>query len=174
MKKLLLLAAVAVFGLSNVNAQETKFGAKAGVDFASMKFKVSGLSVTNSETGFYVGGFAEIEVSDAFTFQPELLYVSISSNDVSFDQINIPLLAKFGVSEKLNVLAGPALGFLLDSPDGQKSFNYGIEAGAAYDITEELFVEARYNLGLADLFENAPSGTSLKLSGFFVGLGYRF
>ncbi len=169
MKKLLLFAAIAVFGLSNMNAQETKFGVKAGVDFASAKAKVQGFSITVSETGFYVGGFAEVGVSDAFTFQPEVLYVSI--ND--FDQISIPLMAKFGVSEKIDVLAGPALGFLLDSVDGQKSFNYGIEAGAAYDITEELFVEARYNIGLANLIENAPSGVSTKLSGFFVGLGYK-
>ncbi|NMH86066.1 porin family protein [Flavivirga algicola] len=174
MKKLLLIAAVAVFGLSNMNAQETKFGVKAGADFASVKVKVSGFSVSTSETGFYVGGFAEVGVSDTFTFQPELLYISVSTGTLNFDQISIPLMAKFGVSEKIDVLAGPALGFLLDSADGQKSFNYGIEAGAAYNITEELFVEARYNIGLANLIENAPSGVSTKISGLFVGLGYRF
>ncbi|MDO5981333.1 porin family protein [Flavivirga spongiicola] len=170
MKKLLLCAAVAVFGLSSMNAQETKFGVKAGIDAASQKLKGGIVSVTVSETGFYVGAFAEIGISDAFSFQPEVLYVAVDN----LDQIAIPLMAKFGVSEKLDVLAGPALGILLDTADGVKSFNYGIEAGAAYDITEELFVEARYNIGLANLIENAPSGTSTKLSGFFVGLGYRF
>ncbi len=176
MKKLLLCAAIAVFGLSSMNAQDIKFGAKAGVDVASLKAKVSGFSLTASETGFYVGGFAEIEVSDAITFQPELLYVSISteSDDSSLSHISIPLMAKFGLSEKFNVLAGPALGILLDTAENTKSFNYGIEAGAAFDITEALFVEARYNIGLANLIENAPSGVSSKLSGLFVGAGYRF
>ncbi len=170
MKKLLLCAAIAVFGLSSMNAQDIKFGAKAGVDFSSAKTKVSGFSITNSETGFYVGGFAEIGVSDALTFQPELLYISIDGDGL----INVPLMAKFGVSEKFNVLAGPTLGVFTDVPDGFKSFNYGIEAGAAFDITEALFVEARYNIGLANLIENAPSGVSSKLSGLFVGAGYRF
>ena len=170
MKKLLLCAVIAVFGMSSMNAQEVKFGVKAGADFASMKTKGGGFSVTASETGFYVGAFAEIGISDAFAFQPEVLYVSVNNND----HISMPLMAKFGVSEKFDVLAGPALGIFLDAPNGRKSFNYGIEAGAAYDITEELFVEARYNIGLANLIENAPSGVSNKLSGFFVGLGYRF
>lgn len=37
MKKLFLVAAVAVFGLSNVNAQEVTFGVKAGVNFANLR-----------------------------------------------------------------------------------------------------------------------------------------
>ncbi|MDD7886989.1 porin family protein [Flavivirga sp. 57AJ16] len=170
MKKLLLCAAMAVFGLSTMNAQETKFGVKAGADFASNRVKTNMFTITASETGFYVGGFAEIGISDTFAFQPEVLYVSVDD----LNQISIPLMAKFGVSEKLDVLAGPALGILLDTEDEQKSFNYGIEAGAAYDINEELFVEARYNIGLANLIKDAPSGSSSKLSGLFVGLGYRF
>lgn len=169
MKKVLFFAAFAVFGLLSVNAQEANFGLKAGVDFASAKAEISGISATASETGFYIGGFAEIGISDTFSFQPEVLYVSIEN----FDQIAIPLMGKFSVSEEFNVLAGPSLGILLDSVDGMKSLNFGIEAGAAYDISEELFVEARYSLGLANLIEDAPSGFSSKLSGFFVGLGYR-
>lgn len=169
MKKLLLCAAMAVFGLSSMNAQEIQFGAKAGADFESEKTKGGAFSITASETGFYVGAFAEIGVSDALTFQPEVLFVSIDN----YSHISVPLMAKYRVSEKFDVLAGPALGILLDTPNGRKSFNYGIEAGAAYDITEELFVEARYNIGLANLLENAPNGVSFKLSGFFVGLGYR-
>ncbi|MFB9057564.1 outer membrane beta-barrel protein [Mariniflexile ostreae] len=166
MKKLL-LSIVIVFGMSNLNAQS--FGLKAGVDFASLKSKVESFSVSVSETGFYIGAFADIGVSESFSFQPEVLYVSIDE----LDQIHIPLMAKFPVTEKLNILAGPALGLLLDSGDGIKSFNYGIEAGAAYDITEKFFIEARYNLGLANLLEDAPNDPSLKMSGFFIGAGYK-
>lgn len=170
MKKILLCAAFAVLGIKSMNAQDANFGVKAGVDFASATAKGNGVSVTGSETGFYIGAFAEVEVSDSFEFRPEILYVSITDSN----QIAIPLMAQFGVSEELSLLAGPALGILLDTVDGQKSFNFGIEAGAAYDITEDIFVEARYNLGLANLIEDAPSGVSARISGLFVGLGYRF
>ncbi len=170
MKKVLFFAAFAVFGLLSVNAQETNFGVKAGADFASAKVKAEGFSATGSETGFYIGGFAEIGISESFTFQPEVLYVSVED----FDQVAIPLMGKFSVSEKFNVLVGPSLGILLDTVDGMKSLNFSAEAGIAYDFSEEFFAEARYSIGLANLIEDAPSGVSSKLSGFFVGVGYRF
>ncbi|MBR9915274.1 MAG: PorT family protein [Algicola sp.] len=170
MKKLMLLAAVAVFGLTNVTAQETTFGAKAGVDLASSKVEVEGISVTGSETGFYVGVFAQIGLSDEFAFQPEVMYVSVT--DAS--EIHIPLMANYSVSEEFSILAGPALGILTDSAEGFSSFNYGIEAGASYDISEQFLVEARYSLGLANLVEDAPDGVSAKLSGFYIGVGYKF
>ena len=72
MKKLLLFAAVAVFGLSNVNAQEVKFGAKAGVNFATITGDET--SGVDSRTAFHIGGVAEIVISEKFSFQPELLY----------------------------------------------------------------------------------------------------
>jgi len=134
-----------------------------------MKAKAEGGSASVSETGFYIGAFAEIGVSESFIFQPEVLYVSIKD----LDQIAIPLLAKFPVSEEFNVLVGPSLGIMLDSSEGMKSLNFGAEAGLAYDFSEDFFVEARYSLGLANLLDGAPSGYSVKLSGFFVGLGYR-
>ncbi|WP_339756933.1 porin family protein [uncultured Winogradskyella sp.] len=168
MKKLFLCAAVAVFAFANVNAQT--FGAKAGVDLASNKVEFEGVSVTASETGFYVGVFAQIEISEEFAFQPEVMYVSIKDGG----EIHIPLMANYSVSEEFSILAGPALGILTDTADGFSSFNYGIEAGAAYDITEEFLIEARYSLGLAELIEDAPDGFSSKLSGFYIGVGYKF
>jgi opacity protein-like surface antigen len=170
MKKVFLLLIIAVFAIGSMSAQN--FGVKAGVDIASVKAKFEGVSVSSSETGFYIGAFTEIEVSESFSFQPEALFVSISD----LNQIHIPLMAKFPVSEEFNILAGPTLGLLLDAGEGTKSLNYGIEAGAAYDISEEFFVEARYNLGLADLSEGGDDfgDASLKLSGFFIGAGYRF
>ena len=169
MKKLLLSFLALVF-IANVNAQDSKFGLKAGADFASLKFKGDGENLSTSETGFYIGAFAEFSISESFSFQPEVLYVSVED----LNQIAIPLLAKFPVSEEFNILVGPSLGIILDTEEGQKSFNFGAEAGVAYDFSENFFVEARYNLGLANLLEDAPSGYSVKLSGFFVGIGYSF
>ncbi len=167
MKKLL-LCAFAVFAFASVDAQT--FGAKAGLNFASNKAEFSGISATASETGFYIGVFAQIEISEKFAFQPEVMYVLVDQ----LDEIHIPLMANYSVSEKFSVLAGPSLGILLDTADGFSSFNYGIELGAAYDITEQIFVEARYSIGLANLVEDAPSGFSSKLSGFYIGAGYKF
>lgn len=175
MKKLLLCAIILVFSFLSMNAQGIQYGAKAGVGFTSLKVKNQSFSITNTETGFYLGGFAVFGISDDFSFRPELLYISVKD----LNQISIPLMAKYGVSEEFSVLAGPSVGFLLDVNDGFESVNYGIEIGASYDIVinryvKGLFVEARYNFGLANLLENTTSGVTRKLNAFFVGLGYKF
>ena len=104
-----------------ISAQEVNFGIKAGVDFASLRLKAEGENVSSSETGFYLGAFVEIGVSDSFTFQPEVLYVSVED----LDQIAIPLMAKFPLSPEFNILVGPSLGNILDAEVGFKSFNFG-------------------------------------------------
>ncbi|WP_225035748.1 porin family protein [Winogradskyella sp. SM1960] len=167
MKKLFLCAALAVFAFTSVDAQS--FGAKAGVDLASNKVEFEEFSSTVSETGFYVGFFAQFDINEQFAFQPEVMYVAVKD----LDQIHIPLMANYSISEEFSVLAGPSLGIILDTEEEMNSLNYGLEFGAAYDITEEFLVEARYNIGLANLIEDAPDDLSSKLSGFFIGVGYR-
>ena len=70
MKKILLTAA-AVFALSYANAQDVKFGAKAGLNLSNFTGDVEN---TSTKVGFQVGGFAEIKISEKFAVQPELLY----------------------------------------------------------------------------------------------------
>ena len=66
MKKLL-FAAIAVFAFGFTNAQETKFGVKAGVDLATIKVKMLGTTASASETGFFLGAFANLGVSEKFS-----------------------------------------------------------------------------------------------------------
>lgn len=110
------------------------FGAKAGVNFANISGDdTSGL---DSRTAFHVGIVAEIEISEKFSFQPELLYSgqgfkeSYSEFGASFedvyklDYLNIPLMAKYYVAEGFSVEAGPQVGFLLSAKDDWEG-NYG-------------------------------------------------
>ncbi|MFC3335819.1 outer membrane beta-barrel protein [Flavobacterium palustre] len=169
MKKVI-LSVVAVFVFGFANAQEAKFGLKAGVDFANAHGKLDGSSYNNAETGFYAGGFVDITVSDKFHVQPELLYVSV--NDL--DQIQIPVLAKFPVVEDLSLLAGPDFGFLLDAGEGSKTLNFGLDLGLSFDLNEEFSLDGKYNFGLSNLVEGGNNDFSSKLSGFFFGLSYKF
>lgn len=157
MKKLL-FAAIAVVAFGYTNAQETKFGVKAGVDFASVKVKVMGVSGSSSETGFYIGGFANLGVSEKFSVQPELLYVAISDSNF----FSVPILAKYTVAEKIGLLAGPSLNYFSDFEEDKLKFN--VDFGASYDITEEIEANAKYSLGFGDV----------AVSGVFIGAGYKF
>lgn len=132
MKKLLLLTAVAAFGLSSVNAQEVQFGAKAGVNLATM---TGDIEDNSSKVGFHLGGVAEIKISDKFSVQPELIFsqqgtksetkesgesMGFSYNyeeetKVKANYLNLPIMAKFYVAEGLSLEAGPQVGFLLSA-----------------------------------------------------------
>lgn len=158
MKKLL-LSAIFIATTFYANAQETRFGVKVGVDFASAKVDLGPYGdVTDSQTGFFVGGFAEIGVNETFAIQPEILYVGISD----FNMINVPILAKFKFADKFSAMAGPGISYLLDAEDDE--FKVNIDIAAGYDITEDIDVTARYSIGFGDV----------KVSGLFIGAGYKF
>lgn len=190
MKKLVLVA-VATFGFSFSGiAQEIKWGVKAGVNMANISVKVPGMgSTSHSETGFYLGGTAEFVLSDKIKLQPELIYVSLpkikgaSGMDLEgmerredFDMsdlegfgaeqnlsyINVPVLVKYEVAEKINLMAGPSFNYFMDAKEDK--FKIGVDFGGSYDITENIDVNAKYTMGTGDV----------KVSGIFIGAGYTF
>ncbi|MDO7171824.1 porin family protein [Mariniflexile sp. AS56] len=184
MKKVLLVVAIAVLGLANVNAQEIKFGAKGGLNFAT----ISGdnTEATEPVTAFNFGLVAEIPINEKFSFQPELMY---SGQGYSFDSdalvalnyLNMPLMGKYYVTKGLSVEAGPQIGFLLsaekDNTDLKDSFNtldFGVNFGLAYKLDNGLNFGARYNLGLSDI-NNIDGFTDKNKNGVLqLSVGYFF
>lgn len=167
MKKLF-LAAFAVFAFASVNAQD--FGVGAG--FANVS--IDG----ESASGFYVKGLVSFEVADSFSVQPEVGYTSSSKDDVSYNLINLNAMAKYNVSEEFSILAGPQVGFASgDLPDAlddafgddYSSLNFQLAAGVAYNITENIFAEARYGFQLNEHVEDLGSANVLN-----IGVGYKF
>lgn len=158
MKKIILsIIALSAFGV--VSAQkDMKFGVKGGLDL---------LSVSNgggSATGFFAGGFVEFGLTEKITLQPGLNYHTASTNGVNFTYISIPVLAKYNVAEKINIIAGPSLYYSLESADSDKT-RFNLDLGGSYDITENLFVEPRYSLGLTG---------DVKVNHLLLGVGYKF
>ncbi len=157
MKKLCLVAIIAIFGLANVNAQG--FSAKAG--FNSITLKNSGFSAT--ESGFYVGVGYAFEVSEEINIEPAVLYSAVSN----LNSIYVPIMVQYSVSEDFYIQAGPQVNYLLeDIPSGE--FGLDIAAGAGYNISEEFYVEARYGFQVSRDWGNTDLNT------LSVGVGYRF
>ncbi len=164
MKKIILtIAAIFAFGL--VNAQDgMSFGLKGGLDLVS--FKSDGGS--ESLTGFFVGGLLEFGISDQFRLQPGVNYHSasktVAGEKLKADFVSVPVLVKYEIAEKFHLMAGPALYYSLESEDEDKA-RFNFEVGAAYDITENFFVEPRYSVGATG---------ETKVSHILVGVGYKF
>lgn len=180
-----LFTIVAIFGFSTLLiAQDVDFGVKAGLNISNF---TGGDADRNSLTSFHVGAIAEVKLSDKFSLQPELLYSRQGSeaNDavkVKVDYLAIPLMAKYCLSEKFSLEFGPQMSFLIDDkaefndssiPDAETdaaSFDFGLNAGVGFNITDNLFAQARYNYGITTVVENPD----IKNSVFQLSLGYKF
>ncbi len=207
MKKLFLIGLVALGFTVNSNAQDVDFGAKAGLNFATINGDET--DRTNMKTAFHLGGYAEIMLSDDFSVQPELLYsmqgtkiddsytelgVSVKEEtDIKIDYINIPIMAKYYVSEGLSLEAGPQFGFLIsaeadsdvtvggqtqsatiDLKDNLKSLDFGFNVGIGYKLDTGINFGARYNLGLSNVNDNDQEGLKNQNGVVQLSVGYTF
>lgn len=186
MKKLFLFAAIAVFGLSNVTAQDVKFGAKAGLNLASLNG--DDVDDTDGRTSFHVGGVVSIGISEKFAVQPEVVYSAQGATgseegiDITWklDYINIPVLADFQVADGFSLQVGPQVSFnITDSVevDGEEvgdleaeGVDFGAAVGAQYAMESGLFFQARYSLGLSDVNSDADAKNSV----ISLSVGYFF
>lgn len=171
MKKIILSVA-AIFAFGVVNAQEVKFGAKAGLNLANLTGDVEDAS---TKVGFNVGGFVEIKISDKFVFQPELLFstqgakedysidygdgeVEKSESTLKLNYLNIPLMAKYYVADKFSLEAGPQVGFLM-SAKADVDYTYSDGEGYTESVSGSTDVK--------DSFKSIDFGLNL-------GAGYDF
>lgn len=192
MKKILLCAAIAVFGLWNVNAQEVKFGVKAGLNLATISGDET--SDVKSKTSFHLGAVAEISISDKFSVQPELLYSAQGAKEdggdgeLKVDYINVPIMAKFYVAEGFSVEAGPQVGFIIsakindgdgsgeyDIKDETSGIDFGFNLGLGFKMDSGLNFGARYNLGLSNIWDFEGSDDFKNQNSVIqISIGYMF
>lgn len=195
-----ILSAIAVMAFGFANAQDVKFGAKAALNIATLSGDDEN---TSSYTGFQVGGFAEIKVSEKFAVQPELMYSAQGGkekgvenyNGTDYDvtaiyklgYINIPVMAKFYVAKSFSLEAGPQIGFLVSAKGEAKVLGTSTEV----DIKDSVkAVDFGLNLGAGYDFTNKFSAglrynfglsnindedsSEIKNGVFSVSLGYKF
>ncbi len=175
MKKVI-LSAVAILAFGFANAQDSdsmSFGVKAGLNNSNFTGDADG----DAATSFYVGGFVDLAVSESFHVQPELLYSMEGADESSVSYLKVPIMGKYYVAESFNLQFGPYIGFKVAAENDftdelVKSMDFGLGIGAAYELTNGLFFDTRYNLGLQNVSE--VDGFDMKTTCIQVGLGYKF
>lgn len=218
MKKIL-LSAVVVFTFGLTNAQDVSYGVKGGLNLSNLSGDIED---TKSLFGAHVGAFAEIKITDKFSVQPELLFsmqgakqeytyfesfegftiTETEKTTLKLGYLNLPIMAKYYVSDKFSLEAGPQIGFLLsakvdfeytyretfdgvteiesesgsvDIKDEVKSIDFGFGFGAAYNFTDKLSLGARYTLGLTSIAKDFEGESAdIKNNVLQVSLGYKF
>lgn len=180
-------------------------GVKGGVNFASFSGDGYNAFDNSGRTSFNAGVVAELPVAMNFAIQPEIMYSgqgfkfkNTGSGDVSLDldYINIPVLAKYYFLDGFYAVAGPQLGFNINSKiknnadfgnvsgDSQrnlddsnfKDLEFGINVGLGYKLPSGFFVDARYIIGLTDVYDNGnlPVNLDAKNAVFQASIGYMF
>jgi len=166
------------------SAQDIDFGIKGGLNLSSINGDSENVSM---RTSFHAGVVLELKFSDKFSFQPELLFSEqgaesnyseqVGSESIKYesvlrmDYINIPLLAKYYLTDGFAIEMGPNVGMLL-SARNQETFNgvlqgeeiisddinkidFGLGMGLGYKFKFGGFIQARYNLGLSNLYKDS-------------------
>ena len=102
--------------------------------------------------------------------------------------INLPLMLKYYVHPSFSIDFGPQLGYnvyskttyeykdkalgkeTINYKDDTKELDFGIGLGCTYNIASDVFVQARYTLGLSKVFNDLKD----KNGNAQIAIGYRF
>lgn len=197
MKKSLYMALIAIFLSSSLFAQDDiRIGATGGLINSSTSIKGSLIGIdlfsinAINNLGFYVGGIADVSISEKFHAQAELTYGS--AGDLGF--IFLPIMAKYYIVDGLNVQIGPQFNVSTNVGDIKSAVRLagdfletdsldnvvrktGIDLGfgVGYDLTDHISAQARFALEMTNRY-NGPGSDLLKVraSTFNVGVAYFF
>lgn len=159
MKKILLLAAVAVIGMS-AKAQEFRFGPKAGYSLSMLNAKGDGESYKfDSKSTFYAGIMAEYKISDKFAVQGEVLYSPLGGKQeesVSYNQMGVNVTGTEKTDWKLGTVQIPisAKYYATENLAFGLGLNVGIITSAKVEATASLT-----GSGLGQSFSETTSST---------------
>lgn len=197
MKKILfgLVTLVGIAMVESASAQvQFSLGIKGGVNFASVNV-TNAQATWDGKTGFHGGAFALFKVT-AFAVQPELIFsqqgstVTLNTQDLNanFSYLNVPIMAKFYLPLGLNLQLGPQFGFLTsaesdynpitntptstDLTEYYKNSDFSVGMGVGWDLPFGLTIDARYNLGISEINDNA-SLEAAKNQVFQLSVGYK-
>ena len=138
MRKIALLIALTIFGLTQANAQN--FGFKGGYNYSSFNGDVAKDNTLKGLSGFYVGALLELPLGDVISLQPEVIYSRQGAvwekdynnvpilgkvtlkNDLRLDYLNIPVMAKVNLGP-LFLQGGVQFGFLVGKPEISNTIN---------------------------------------------------
>jgi Outer membrane protein beta-barrel domain len=183
----LFLTAILLITVSASAVAQAQFslGLKGGLNFANLD--VSDIPGTyQNRTGYHLGGFGLLKLGK-IGIQPEIIYSeqgskvknpNFGSFQSNFSYVNIPIILKLYTVAGINLQAGPQFGFLTGAKvDGEnvkdqlKESDFSVGLGVGWDLPLGLSIDARYNLGISDVSDDAAN--QIKNQVWQVSVGYK-
>lgn len=183
MKKLVIAALMLTAGVASAQNGFLRFGIKGGANFSNVQGDVEQIDF-NTKTSYHIGALVEVRLFDNLSVQPELLYSvqgskvehsTLGKEDFDSKYVNLPIMLKFYlISNRLSIEAGPQFGFMIDDnwsdQYNTRSFDFSVGGGLAFDLTKNIFVQARYMAGMTEFSKEAD----IKNSNFQLSAGLKF
>lgn len=159
MKNSLLLLLFFICFLFSEGQSNNDFGLKGGLNLSFFKVDESNFGFNqDTEVGYYGGLFLDFKIDEAFSIQPEILYIGL--NDFQF--LNAPIYAKYEMAKHLDIMVGPSINYFFDFFTNKIKIR--ADLSTAYNITSNFDVHIKYTIGFQEITPN----------GLFMGIGYKF
>ena len=206
MKKILMIAALMVATVSaKAQFEPGTFSLQPKVGFELTSISGDG---SKFKPGFTAGLEGQYQINNWFGLSAGVHYAmggcKIKDVDSKFNMnyVNIPVMAKFYVTKGLSLNAGLQLGFMtsaklanvqllggksdVDIKDLCNKTDFSIPLSIAYEFTNGLSFEARYNAGVTNVFKDDVVNAALDVVGgtkrwddnknemFIITVGYKF
>ena len=197
MKKIFIALACMIMATGSAMAQKQfTFGPKVGVDYTH--FWGEDHKIYQGVFNYQVGAFFEYRFTNKFSIAPEVVFASqgakldhdllgIPFYSLNVNYINVPVMLKYYVCPSLSIDLGPQIGFNVyskrvldgskettDLKDNTNSIDLGIGLGLTYNITNDVFVQGRYTLGLTEVYKSSVEEKHMKNGNAQIAIGYRF
>lgn len=158
------------------------FGPKVGFDITHLWGEGASHGV---KAGYQAGLFMEYRCTSQFAIAPEVVFAAQGGTQDKttrhLNYINVPVMFKFYVAPAFSIDLGPQVGFNvyskmsnsgvpLDFKKDTKDIDFGVGLGATYNITNDVFVQARYTMGMTKVYEYQKG----KNGNAQIAIGYRF
>ena len=195
-KQVVMMCVMLVAGQQAFSQAEVAIGIKAGPNFATIDTKSSAGTNYKNRAGFHGGAFVLLKAVK-FGIQPEVIFsqqgskVRINNQDFdsNFTYMNIPVILKLYTLGGINIQAGPQFGFITkaemplrdvnnnysvqDIKDEMRSSEVTLGLGLGWDAPFGLTFDARYNLGLSNVYDDKQLSGEAKNQVFQFSLGYK-
>ena len=191
MKKIAIALMCMIMATGAAMAQKQfTFGPKVGFDLTHYW----GENVYHGMKPSYQAGlFMEYRATDKFAIAPEVVFASQGGKHDKIthyvNYINVPVMLKFYVTPEFSIDFGPQVGFNVyskvsedghssDIKDYTKDVDFGLGLGGTYNIAKDVFVQARYTMGLTKVFDSKLlemlDADKAKNGNVQISIGYRF
>ena len=197
MRRVVFLVAVIVLAVGMMQASDMRFGVKAGLSMGNVNKDVEDFGAPpeadkKMRMGLTFGAMMHMPLGEKMTLMVEGAYVQkgftieYMGDDMTlkFDYLQADVLAGYHFSDSFGVYAGPGLGFIMaaeeenpydsyDIKDYVESTEFSLNFGVQFMATENICLDARYNMGMSSLFKEDDE-IDLRSRTISLTVGYLF